>query len=81
MPPRGCRRIYGVFTPAGPPTHSDFAGNGSRISHCKDATPALDRIPHSEDNPMPTWLIATCALCIALAAAYLLYVILNPEKF
>lgn len=30
---------------------------------------------------MPTWLIATCALCIALAAAYLLYVILNPEKF
>lgn len=30
---------------------------------------------------MPTWLIATCTFFVVLAAAYLLYVILNPEKF
>jgi hypothetical protein len=69
------------LTPTAPPPHSDFAGSGSRISHCEAGLPARDRIPHSEDNPMPIWLIATCTFFVALAAAYLLYVILNPEKF
>jgi hypothetical protein len=73
--------LYAILTPTGPPPHGVFAGDGSRMSRCEGAIPAIDRIPHSEDQPMPTWLIVTCALCIALAAAYLLYVILNPEKF
>jgi hypothetical protein len=30
---------------------------------------------------MPVWLIASCVLCAALAAAYLLYVIFYPEDF
>ncbi len=30
---------------------------------------------------MPVWLIASCVLSAALAAAYLLYVIFNPEDF
>lgn len=75
------RRIYAILTPTVPRPHGDFAGDGSRMPHCEAGLPAFDRIPHSEDNPMPTWLIAACALFVVLAAAYLLYVILNPEKF
>ena len=30
---------------------------------------------------MPIWLAMVCALAVAVAAAYLLYVILRPERF
>jgi K+-transporting ATPase KdpF subunit len=30
---------------------------------------------------MPAWLATVCAVAVVLAAGYLLYVVLNPEKF
>lgn len=30
---------------------------------------------------MPIWLATVCALTVMVAAAYLLYVILRPERF
>ena len=30
---------------------------------------------------MPGWLAMTCAIAIVIAAAYLLFVILYPERF
>jgi K+-transporting ATPase KdpF subunit len=30
---------------------------------------------------MPTWLTLTCAAAVVLACAYLLYVILRPDRF
>lgn len=30
---------------------------------------------------MPGWLALVCAIAVVIAAAYLLYVILFPEKF
>jgi hypothetical protein len=30
---------------------------------------------------MPDWLAMVCAITVIVAAAYLLYVVLRPEKF
>lgn len=30
---------------------------------------------------MPGWLALVCAVTVVIAAAYLLYVVLRPEKF
>lgn len=30
---------------------------------------------------MPNWLALVCAVAVVIAAAYLLYVVLRPEKF
>jgi hypothetical protein len=51
----------------------DAAGTSSRI--------AAVLFRNSRGVAMPVWLIASCVLCAALAAAYLLYVIFYPEDF
>jgi high-affinity Fe2+/Pb2+ permease len=34
-----------------------------------------------ESTTMPAWLSLVCGIAVAIAAAYLLYVVLRPEDF